>query len=166
VENLFKASMKNDMLDFNVIRLFGIVLVKFFVLFLLDGSFLHQAGLNLTLMGLLGDILLLLLVQVFSVRVRRSLLLLSLRFLKFRLLWLLNFMELYMLRRKLKRWGLLMSSLNVILSWFVLRLLLGLMFCGCFVIDGILVLITVGKSGLGLLIFFMKGMRVLISWLI
>ena len=158
--------MKNDMLDFNVIRLFGIVLVKFFVLFLLDGSFLHQAGLNLTLMGLLGDILLLLLVQVFSVRVRRSLLLLSLRFLKFRLLWLLNFMELYMLRRKLKRWGLLMSSLNVILSWFVLRLLLGLMFCGCFVIDGILVLITVGKSGLGLLIFFMKGMRVLISWLI
>jgi len=51
-------------------------------------------------------------------------------------------------------------------TWFVLRLLLGLMFCGCFVIDGILVLITVGKSGLGLLIFFVKGMRVLISWLI
>jgi len=52
------------------------------------------------------------------------------------------------------------------LSWFVLRLLLGLMFRGCFVIDGILVLITVGQSGLGLLIFFVRGMHVLISWLI
>ena len=30
----------------------------------------------------------------------------------------------------------------------------------------ILVLITVDKSGLGLLIFFVKAMRVLISWLI
>jgi len=34
---------------------------------------------------------------------------------------------------------------------------------GCFVIDGILVLITVGKSGLELLIFFVMGMCVLIS---
>ena len=34
---------------------------------------------------------------------------------------------------------------------------------GCFVIDGILVLIIVAKSGLGLLIFFVKGMCVLIS---
>ena len=33
-------------------------------------------------------------------------------------------------------------------------------------LDGILVLITVEKSGLGLLIFFVKGMRVLISWLL
>jgi len=49
---------------------------------------------------------------------------------------------------------------------FVLRLLLGLIFCGFFVIDGILVLITVGKSGLRLLIFFVKGIPVLISWLI
>jgi len=56
-----------------------------------------------------------------------------------------------------------MYDLNVILSWFVLCLLLGLMFRGCFVIDGILVLITVGKSDLGLLISFMMGMRVLIS---
>jgi len=39
-------------------------------------------------------------------------------------------------------------------------------FLRCFVIDGILVSITVGKSGLGLLIFFVEGMRVLISWLI
>jgi len=71
-----------------------------------------------------------------------------------------------MLWRKLKRWGLLMYGLNVILSWFVLHLLLGLMFRGCVVIDGILVLITVGKSGLWLLIFFVKGMRVFTSWLI
>jgi len=41
----------------------------------------------------------------------------------------------------------------VILLWFVLRLLLGQMFLGCFVIDGMLVLITVGKLGLQLLIF-------------
>jgi len=40
------------------------------------------------------------------------------------------------------------------------------MFLGCFVIDEILVLITVEKSDLWLLIFFVKGMRVLISWLI
>jgi len=59
---------------------------------------------------------------------------------------------------ELKRWSLLMSGLNVILPWFLLRLLLGLMFRGCFVIDGILVLITVEKSGLRLLIFFVKGM--------
>jgi len=56
-----------------------------------------------------------------------------------------------------------MYGFNVILPWFVLFLLLGLMFRGCFVIYGILVLIIVGKSGLGLLIFFVKGMRVLIS---
>jgi len=55
-----------------------------------------------------------------------------------------------------------MYGLNVILSWFVLCLLLGLMFCGCFVIDEILVLNTVGKSSLGLLIFFVKGMHMLI----
>ena len=59
-----------------------------------------------------------------------------------------------------------MYGLNMILHWFVLRLLLGLMFRECFVIDEILVLITLGKSGLGLLIFFVKGMCVLISWLI
>jgi len=62
-----------------------------------------------------------------------------------------------------------MYGLNVILPWFVMHLLLGLMFRGCFVIDRILVLITVRKSGSGLLIFFVKGMRgmcVLISWLI
>jgi len=56
-----------------------------------------------------------------------------------------------------------MSGLNVIQPWFVLRLLLGLMFRECFVIDGILVLITVEKSDLELLIFFVKEMHVLIS---
>jgi len=52
------------------------------------------------------------------------------------------------------------------LPWFVLRLLLGQMLCGCFVTDEILVLITMGKSGLRLLIFFVKGMCMLVSWLI
>ena len=55
---------------------------------------------------------------------------------------------------------------NVILSWFVLHLLLRLMYRGYFIIGGIPILITVTKSGLGLLIFFVKGMCVLISWLI
>ena len=68
-----------------------------------------------------------------------------------------------MLWRKLKSWDLLMSGWNETLIWFVLHLLLGQMFLGCFVIDGILVLITVEKSGLGLLIFFVKRMCVLIS---
>ena len=56
-----------------------------------------------------------------------------------------------------------MFGLNVILPWFVLCLLLGLMFRGCFVIDEILVLISVGQSSLWLLIFFVRGMHVLIS---
>ena len=100
VSNSSKASMKNNMFDFNVFKFFCIntlVLVKFYVLFLLDESFLHRAGLKLTLMGLLGVIQVLLLVEVFSMGVWGSLLELSLRFLTFRLLWLLNFMELYML---------------------------------------------------------------------
>ena len=67
---------------------------------------------------------------------------------------------------KAQKLVLLMSDWNVTLPWFVLRLLLGQMFLGCFVIDEILVLITVKKEGLRLLIFFVKEMRVLISWLI
>jgi len=59
-----------------------------------------------------------------------------------------------------------MSDLNVILYWFVLCLLLRLIFCGCFVIDGILVLITVGKSDLGLLIFFVKEMHACVDKLV
>jgi len=56
-----------------------------------------------------------------------------------------------------------MYDLNVILPWFVLHLLLRLMFCGCFVIDEILILTTMGKSGLRLLIIFVKETHVLIS---
>jgi len=54
--------------------------------------------------------------------------------------------DIHAIEEALKRWGLLMYGLNVILPWFVLRLLLGLMFHRCFVIDGILVLIIVGKQ--------------------
>ena len=57
VKNSSKASMKNDMLDFNVIKFFGIntyIVINFFVIFMLDESFLHQTELKLTLMGLLG----------------------------------------------------------------------------------------------------------------
>jgi len=71
VGNSSKVSMKNDMrismpLSFLLLIL---VLVKFFILFQLDESSLHQAGLKLTLMELLEDILVLLLVEVFSMRV-------------------------------------------------------------------------------------------------
>ena len=86
---------------------------------------------------------------IFRGSIWENLLELSLRSLKFRLLWLLSFMELYMLLRKFKRWDLLMSGWNVILLWFVLHLLLGQIFIGCFRIDELLVLITVEKSCLG-----------------
>jgi len=70
--------------------------------------------------------------------------------------------------KKAQKLGLTKSDWNVTLSWFVLGLcciyLLGQMFLGCFVIDEILVLVTVEKSGLGLLIFFVKGMRVPINF--
>jgi len=85
-----KTLMKNDMFDFNVLKCFGINTrtdkVSSTFLFLLDGSFLHQAWLKLTLRGMLGDILVLLLVEVFFVGVWRDLFELFLRFLKFRLL--------------------------------------------------------------------------------
>ena len=67
--------------------------------------------------------------------------------------------------KKLKRWVLLFCGLNVILPWFMLHLLLGLKFIGFFVIGGTLPLITVEKSGLGFLTFFMKAMHVLTSLL-
>ena len=85
---------------------FLVLLVNFSVPFLLDVSSFHQARLKLTLMELLGDILVLLLMEVFFVGVWGSLLVLSLHFLKFRLLWLMNFMKLYILWRKLKKRGL------------------------------------------------------------
>ena len=168
VGNSSKASMKNDMFNFNVLKSFGINIRTGKVLRPLPvrWEFPSPGCVKINTDGLLGDILVLLLAEVFFVRVWGNLLELFLRFLKFRLLWLLSFMGLYMLWRKLKRWGLLMSGWNVILLWFALRLLLGQMFLGCFVIDGMFVLITVGKLGLRLLILFVKEMRVLISWLI
>jgi len=83
---------------------------------------------NIDGVRLLGDILVLLLVEVFFVGVWKNLLKLFLCFLKFRLHWLLSFMGLYMLWRKLKRWDLLMFDWNVILFWFLLCLLLWQMF--------------------------------------
>ena len=69
--NSYKASMKKDMLDFNFITFFGINTRTGKVLcpLLLDGSSLHQAELKSTIMGLLGDFLVLLLVEVFYMRV-------------------------------------------------------------------------------------------------
>jgi len=56
-----------------------------------------------------------------------------------------------------------MSYWNVIMLWFVLCLSLEQVFLVCFEIDQILVLINMEKSGLGLLIFFVKEIRVMIS---
>ena len=150
--------MRNDTFEFNVLKFFDLILVvaKFFSNFLLDGSFLHQVVLKLILMVLLGVLLVLLLVVIFFVGVWGSLLLVSQLSLIFRWFWLLRFMEICMPLKKLKRWVLLVYGLNVILPWFVLHLLLGLMFLGFFVIGGTLALITMGKSSLGFLIFFMK----------
>jgi len=113
-------------------------------------------------MGLLGVIQVLPLVEVFFVEVLGSLLKFSLSFLTFRLLLLLNFMELYMLWKILKSWVLLMSSSNVTLSWFVLCLLLGQMFFGCFVIDDCLS--YCGKIRFMVTHIFRKGNAC--SWLI
>jgi len=104
------------------------------------------------------DILVLLLVEVFFVGVYWGPV-----FLDVQTDLVARFMKLYMLWKKFNIWDLLMYDLNVILSWFVLCLLLELLFRGCFIIDGILVLIIVRESCLGLLIFFVKGMHVLIS---
>jgi len=76
-----------------------------------------------------------------------SLLVVSLLSLILKLHWWSSFMELYMPLKKLKLWVLLVYGLNVILPWFVLHLLLGLMFLGFFVIGGTIVLITVRKPG-------------------
>jgi len=99
VGNSSKASMKNDMLDFNVIKFFGInthtskvlrplpVRWEFpspgWVKFNTNGVARGYPGL-----GTCGSI--------FRVSIG-SLFMLSLRFLKFRQLWLLSFKELYML---------------------------------------------------------------------
>ena len=66
-------------------------------------SYLHPVELKLTLMVLQGVLLILRLVMVFFMGIRGSLLVVFLLSLIFRLLWLLNFMELYMSLNKLKR---------------------------------------------------------------
>ena len=66
VRNSSKSSMHNDMFDFNVLKFFDIYTCSSKVL--LDESFLHQVRLKLTLMMLLEVLLVLLLVEVFSVR--------------------------------------------------------------------------------------------------
>jgi len=50
-----------------------------------------------------------------------------------------------------------MFGWNVIMIWFMLRLQLGLMSLGCFVIDEILALITVGKIRFKVTHFFREG---------
>ena len=100
--------MKNDMLNFNVIKFFGISTRsgKVFRPLLVRWEFPSPGLVKINTDGVAGDILVLLLVEVFFVGVWGSLLMLSMCFLKFRLLWMVNFMELYMLRRKLKKMGL------------------------------------------------------------
>ena len=112
-----------------------------------------------------GDILVLLLVEEFSMGVW-GVYWFFLWFLEVQTVMVTKFYGIIHAMEEAQKTSLLMYGLNVILPWFVLHLLLELMLCGCFVIDGILVLIIVGKSGLELLIFFVKGMCVLISWLI
>ena len=128
VGNSSKSSMINDMFDFKVLKFFDINTRSGKVLhpLLVRWEFSSPVRLKLILMMLLGILLILLLVVVFSMRVCGSLLVIYLLFLIFRLLCLLSFMELYMLLKKLKRCVLLVYGLNVIMSWFVLHVLLGL----------------------------------------
>jgi len=154
--NSFKYLMKNDMLDFNVIKFFGIntrtgkvfrhLLIKWefpspgWVKTNIDGAARGYPGL-----ATCGGI---------SV------------FLEIRTTMVVELYGVIHATEEAQKMGLINVWLECDLPWFVLRLLLGLMFRGCYVIDEIFVLIAVGKSGLGLLILFVKGMCVLISWLI
>jgi len=89
VRNSSKTSMKNDMLDFNVIKFFGINTRSGKVLCPLPvrWEFLSLGWVKITTDRTARGILVLLFVKVFSVGVWKSLLMLSLCFLKFRLLW-------------------------------------------------------------------------------
>jgi len=135
--------MKNDILDFNVIKFFGIntraskVLCPFLVRWEFPSPGWVKINTDRAARGYHG---LATCGGIFCGSMREFIGVFS-TFLEVQTTMLLSFIELYMLWRKLKRWDLLMYGLNVILSWFVLHLLLGLMFRGCFVIDGILVLI-------------------------
>ena len=105
MRNSSKVSMKNDTLDFNMITFFFINTRSGKVLrpLLVRWEFPLSGWVKINTDGVVRGILVLLLVEVFSVGVWGSLLVFSLCFLKFRLLWLLSFMELYMLWRKLNR---------------------------------------------------------------
>ena len=67
--------------------------------------------------------------------------------------------------KKLKRWLFLIYGLNVILPWFVILLLLGLLFLRFFIIGGKNVLIIMGKSNLRFLTFCVKAMLLLTNLL-
>jgi len=71
MKNLSKASMKNDMLDFNVIKFFGINTCSGKVLRPLPVRWKSPSPdcVKINTDGLLGSILVLLLVEVFSVGV-------------------------------------------------------------------------------------------------
>ena len=140
-----------------------LAVVKLYIRFLL-WEFPSPSCVKLNTDGTARVLQVLLLLVVFYVRVWENLLVVSLFSLMFILLWLLSFMDLYMLLNKLKRWVLLVDGLDVILSWFVLHFLPWLMFIGCSVIGVTLVLTTVKKSGLGFLTFFVKGMHVVINF--
>ena len=105
VENSSKVPMKNDMLDFNVIKLFGINTCsdKVLRLLLVRWEFLLSGWVKINTDGVARGILVLLLIEVFFMGVWENVLVFSLRFLKFGLLLLLSFMESYMIWRKLKR---------------------------------------------------------------
>jgi len=70
--------------------------------FINKGGCLNMIFLEDRKKNLLGDILILLLVEIFCMEVCENLLELFLHFLKFSLFWLLSFMGLYMLWKKLK----------------------------------------------------------------
>ena len=102
IENSSKAFMKNDMLDFNVIKFFGIKTrsSKVFCPLPVRWEFPSPDWVKINV-GAARGILILLFVEVFSVGVWENLLVFFQRLLKFRLLWLLSFMELSILWRKL-----------------------------------------------------------------
>jgi len=139
VGSLFKALMKNDKLDFNVIKLFDINTRngKFFCHFLVRWEFPSPGWVKINIDGVVRGILVLLLVNVFSVEVWGSLLVFSFSvFLEVQTTMVVEFYGvIHAIEEAQKMGGLLMSNSNVILTCFVLHLLLKLMFRGCFVID-------------------------------
>ena len=111
----------------------------------------------------LGVLLVLLLVVIFFVGLWGNLLvvsLLSFTFLDVQTTLVAEFYEVIYAIEQAQKMSLTSLWLECDFAWFMLHLLLGLMFLGCFVISGILVLTTVRKSGFGFLTLFVKGMHV------